>query len=117
MTRVACDVMPRRLDGVPAPAIGGMKQAPMWRGLEALAHTLSYDVRLASSAPALVDRVRSVQASTLILDGGQSPPWMHEGSRRFADAVPNGQYRVLDGQTHDVDPAALATALVAFFRA
>jgi pimeloyl-ACP methyl ester carboxylesterase len=113
----AAELFLTRVVGVPAAAIQGMKQAPMWRGLEALAHTLSYDVRLASAAPTLVERVRSVRASTLGVDGGESPPWMHEGSRRLADAVSHGTYRTLDGQTHDVKPAALATALMDFFGA
>ena len=33
----------------------------------------------------------------------------------LADAIPNGQVRILEGQGHDVDMTVLAPALKAFF--
>jgi len=113
----AAELFLTRVVGVPPQVIAGMKQTPMWRELEALAHTLSYDVRITAGAVALSERASSVHAPTLVLDGGASPPWMHDGSRRLAGAVPNGRYRTLEGQTHDVDLGVLAAALDEFFRA
>jgi hypothetical protein len=91
-----------------------MKQSPMWPGLEALAHTLSYDVRLAAAAGEIVKRAPAVQAPVLVLSGAASPPWMQEGSRALAGALSRGRHRMLEGQTHDVDPALLARALREF---
>ncbi|MDB4954948.1 MAG: alpha/beta hydrolase fold protein [Myxococcales bacterium] len=113
----AAELFLTRVVGVPPPVVAGMKRAPMWRGLEALAHTLSYDVQLTAGAPALIDRASSIRAPTLVMDGSASPPWMHEGTRALAAAVPAGHHRTLDGQTHDVDPAVLATALQQFLAA
>jgi hypothetical protein len=41
---------------------------------------------------------------------------MRETAQALADALPRGQARILDGQTHDVDDAVLAPALKAFFQ-
>jgi pimeloyl-ACP methyl ester carboxylesterase len=102
---------------VPPPAVAQMKQAPMWRGLEALAHTLSYDVRITALAPTLLARASSVRARTLALYGEASPPWMRDAIRTLSDAIPTGSRGMLAGQTHDVDPKLLASALVEFFGA
>jgi pimeloyl-ACP methyl ester carboxylesterase len=107
----AAELFLTRVVGVPPPVVAGMKQAPMWRGLEALAHTLSYDVRITSGAPALLARASSIRAPLVVLDGSGSPPWMHDGALALAAAVTSGRTRTLEGQTHDVDPAVLAAAL------
>jgi hypothetical protein len=40
---------------------------------------------------------------------------MGEAARAVADAVPQGTYRLLEDQTHRVDPHALAPVLAEFF--
>lgn len=110
----AAELFLARVVGVPQPVITGMKQAPMWRGLEALAHTLSYDVRITLRAPALVEGASSVRLPTLVMNGSSSPAWMQEGARKLAGAAPAGRHLALEGQTHDVDPTALALALREF---
>jgi hypothetical protein len=65
----------------------------------------------------LLERASSIGAPTILLDGGASPPWMHEGSNMLARALPNGRHRTLEGQTHDVKPVLLATAVEGFLRA
>jgi pimeloyl-ACP methyl ester carboxylesterase len=112
----AAELFLARVVGLPELAIAGMKRAPMWRGLEALAHTLSHDVRLAAAAPAWLARATAVSAPTLVLAGGASPPWMQDGARELAKALPNGRLQTLEGQTHDVDPALLAAALAELHR-
>ncbi len=106
-----------RAVGVPEAAVAAMKSAPSWRVLEALAHTLPYDVRLTSDAPDVLARARALRTPTLLLDGDQSPPWMRAGVARLAQAIPDARAQSLAGQTHGVDPAALAPSLHAFFAA
>jgi hypothetical protein len=55
-----------------------------------------------------------VRSATLVVDGGASPPWMHEAIQTLARAIPNARHRTLEGQTHAVDPKALARALEEF---
>jgi pimeloyl-ACP methyl ester carboxylesterase len=112
----AAELFLTRVVGLPEPAIAFMKQAPIWHGLEALAHTLSYDVRLTAAAPTLLARASGVGRPVLVLAGGASPAWMHDGARALERALPNARLRTLDGQTHDVDPAVLSAALSEFFR-
>jgi pimeloyl-ACP methyl ester carboxylesterase len=111
----AAELFLTRVVQVPPEVVSQMRRAPFWAGLEALAHTLSYDVRLAGRAPSVLERARAVPAKTLALCGDGSPPWMREGVGALAKAIPGARLRVLAGQTHDVDVNVLAEALEGFF--
>jgi hypothetical protein len=37
------------------------------------------------------------------------------GTQALVDAIPDARFRTLEGQPHNVDPAALAPVLVEFF--
>ena len=50
----------------------------------------------------------------LVIAGGGSAPWMHDGARTLAAAAVDGRVLTLDGQTHDVDRVVLAAALEEF---
>jgi pimeloyl-ACP methyl ester carboxylesterase len=105
--------------GIPPEAVAGMRQAPFWAGLEAVAHTLAYDMIV--SAPvqtgsrASLSRWASIKTPALVMDGGASPAWMHNGIAALAETLPNATHRTLEGQTHSADPAMLAAALEEFF--
>ena len=100
---------------VPAPFVAHMRSSPAWPALEALAHTLPYDARVAERGPALVAEAPSIRVPALAIAGGASPPWMQHGVRALADALPRARLSTLEGQTHDVDPKLLARTLEAFF--
>jgi pimeloyl-ACP methyl ester carboxylesterase len=96
------------------PVVAQARKSPMWPGLEALAHTLSYDVRIVARGPSCFERAASVHAVTLAMQGDAAPPWMGEAIRALVGAIPGARHRVLQGQTHDVDPKVLAGALFEF---
>ena len=102
--------------GVPAAEIAGMREAPFWSGLEAVAPTLAYDHTgiLGSDAAIPVGRAASISAPTLVMHGGASVAFMGETARTLSHAIPGAQLRVLEGQTHEVDPAVLAPILIDF---
>jgi pimeloyl-ACP methyl ester carboxylesterase len=102
--------------GVPADQIAGMRQAPFWSDLEAVAPTLAYDHTglLGSDAAVPVERAARIGASTLVMHGGASFAFMGETARTLTQAIPLAQLRTLEGQTHEVDPAVLAPALIDF---
>ena len=90
----------------------------MWAGLEQLAHTLSYDLRITArgrqrlaQVPAVARRRRSSWTEARARPGcaRRSRPW-HAPFRTRA-------HRTLEGQTHAVDPRALAQALETFLDA
>jgi pimeloyl-ACP methyl ester carboxylesterase len=101
--------------GTPQEALDGMRRAPMWAGLEAVAHTLVYDDEVMGDGQVPVAVLTSVTPRVLVLDGGASPAWMREAARVVAKTVPRGRHHTLTGQTHEVAPQVLAPALAEFF--
>ena len=58
-----------------------------------------------------LDLVGGVTPHTLVLCGGASLARMIAIGRQVADATPNGQHRVPEGQAHVVSPELLAQVL------
>jgi pimeloyl-ACP methyl ester carboxylesterase len=104
-----------RLTGMGEGMIQGARQSPMWPGMEAVAPTLAYDNSVMAGGLVPRDRLASITVPLLAVAGGASPEWMREGTRAVAEAAPTGSYRVLEGQTHMVDPTALGPVLAEFF--
>lgn len=104
--------------GMPDDAVAPMRDMPMWPGLEAVAHTIAYDGAVMgdtmSGSPEPLQRFASVAVPTLVMDGGESPAYMHNGARAIAGVLPNAKYLTLQGQTHEVAVEVLAPVLEAF---
>jgi pimeloyl-ACP methyl ester carboxylesterase len=103
--------------GMPAQAIDGIRTQPAWAMLEAIAPTLAYDDEVLHGGRIPRDLAATITVPALVLAGGASPEGLQQAAKATADALPTADYRVLDGQTHDVAPDALAPALVEFFEA
>jgi pimeloyl-ACP methyl ester carboxylesterase len=104
--------------GMPAEMVAPMREAPMWKSMEDLAHTIAYDGRIMGeqmSGQPLPRGWASITVPSLVMDGGASPAWQRNAARALADVLPNAQYRTFEGQTHAVAPEVLAPALVEFF--
>jgi pimeloyl-ACP methyl ester carboxylesterase len=99
--------------GLPAEYVAPMREMPMWAGMEEVAHTLAYDGRIVDGFRLRADEFASIDAEALVMAGGQAP-WMASGAEAVADALPNGSYRLLEGQEHGVDPAVIAPVLLEF---
>ena len=97
--------------GMPEAMIEQTKASPAWPGLLALAHTLAYDVRLLNEGAVPVQRLAAIACPVLGTAGGMSPAWAEESVRAVAAAVPDGEWRVLEGQAHNVVPEVLAEVL------
>lgn len=109
-----------RLVGAPAIGVAVMRLTPVWRGMTALAPTLPHDLALLGAdddESALVTLAwERIRVPVLAVAGGRSPEHTLVGpTRRVAGSVPDGTFDVLDGQTHRVDPVALAPLLAEFF--
>ncbi|MFE7131885.1 alpha/beta fold hydrolase [Streptomyces sp. NPDC057638] len=102
--------------GAPSEAVAGMKFAPFWAGLEALAHTLPYDTTILGEDFALpAVELSAVTVPTLVVHGSEADAWLHASAKAVADAVPAAEVHALAGQGIAVDPAALAPELKNFF--
>jgi pimeloyl-ACP methyl ester carboxylesterase len=106
--------------GTPAEAIAQMRQSSIWSGLEALAPTLAYDATIMgdtqAGSPSPLKKWASVTIPTLVMDGGESPAFMHNGAQAIAQILPNAQLRTLEGQGHGPADSVLVPILVEFFR-
>ncbi|MEU8673247.1 alpha/beta hydrolase [Streptomyces sp. NPDC048560] len=103
------------MTGVGQETIGRMRSAPLWRGLESVAHTLAYDDALLGDGAVPSDRLASVTARTLVVCGGFSPAQVRTTAHALADAVPRGRHRTLTGQTRELAPQVIAPVLADFF--
>jgi pimeloyl-ACP methyl ester carboxylesterase len=99
---------------MPAEALHGMRQAPMWPALVALAPTLTYDDTVMGDAT--IPPVAALTTPVTVLTGGASPSWLKQAGEELARRLPNASVRELPNQTHDVDPVVLADALMAAFQ-
>lgn len=97
--------------GMPADVVAMIEAGPGWPALEAIAHTLPYDLTItaAALAPSLL---ATIAVPTVAIDGGASPPFMRETAAAIATAVPDAKHVTLPDQTHDEDPAVLAPVLL-----
>jgi pimeloyl-ACP methyl ester carboxylesterase len=100
---------------MPAEAVRQMRAGPGWPGLEQLAPTLIYDMNVLGDGRVPVGRLAGLHVPTLVLTGGQSPPWLQEPAAAVAAALPDSTCRILPEQTHAVNPEVLAPILRAFF--
>jgi len=101
--------------GIPAAVVAQMRNAPFRPALEKMAHTLVYESTILMSLPA--GMTTSIQVPTLVIDGQTSHELVRQAAQSLAEALPDGRYRTLKEQGHDIDPAVLAPVLEEFFLA
>jgi pimeloyl-ACP methyl ester carboxylesterase len=105
-----------RFVGTPAEQVDGMRRAPFWPAMEAVAPTLAYDHAAILGEPWRVptELAERVSVPALVMAGDASFPFMPDAARVLSQAIPQGQLRMLAGQTHEVNPGVLAPILVEF---
>jgi pimeloyl-ACP methyl ester carboxylesterase len=99
---------------VPAAVIAAMAAGPGWAQMEAVAHTLPYDLAICADQ-SVPGRLASIGVPTLVLSGGASPIWARNAVDAVAALIPGAQHASLDGQTHGAADDVLAPVLVRFF--
>jgi pimeloyl-ACP methyl ester carboxylesterase len=103
--------------GMPAEFVAQARSQPWWEKTEGLAHTLAYDATIMGDYSPPLARAERVKAPTLVLTGGASFPFMRETAEALVKALPNGESRTIEGQSHDIAAEALAPVLKEFFAA
>lgn len=101
--------------GVPDEMVAGLRSAPVWPQLEALAHTLAYDAEVASSLTR--DHLAAVDVPALVINSEASDDRLVGWAKGVADELPRGAHRTLPGEWHGVAPDVLAPVLKEFFTA
>lgn len=101
--------------GMPPEAVAGMRSAPFWESLEALAPTLAHDDAVMGGGEVPAARLADIARPVLVICGGSSPQWFRDTGRAIAESAAHGRYETLAGQDHQVAPAVLAPVLREFF--
>ncbi|WP_158863573.1 alpha/beta fold hydrolase [Leifsonia sp. AG29] len=112
----AIELFLRRV-GVPEAGIDGMQRSPGWAGTVALAPTLAYDDAAMGDSRVPEDLLAALAVPVLGLAGGASPEFLRFGAEGVAAGAQDGTFELVEGQTHDIDGAALAPHLVRFIAA
>jgi pimeloyl-ACP methyl ester carboxylesterase len=99
----------------PAEVLAMMEKSPWWAGLEALTHTLPYDLALSGDQGIPVDYLAKITVPVLVLGGANSPDWFHRTVEATAEAIPGARLVMLEGQDHNVPPEVIAPVLTGFF--
>lgn len=99
----------------PAEMLPMMENSPMWAAMEAMAHTLVYELALTGDQGIPVDVLGSITAPVLVLGGANSPDWFHRTVQATTDAIPGARLVMLDGQDHGAPPGVIAPVLTEFF--
>lgn len=100
--------------GIPAAIVAQMRTAPFRPALEHMAPTLVYESTILGPLP--TDLLAAVRVPTLVLDGEQSHELVRQAAQAIADALPDGRYRTLNGQGHDIAPEVVAPIVEEFFQ-
>jgi pimeloyl-ACP methyl ester carboxylesterase len=117
---------------IPPEFVAQMRNAPMnesfgddavkppeWTDMEKVAHTLAFDGMVMgdtmSGKPLPSKKWYGNHAPTLVITGGNSESFFHDGARALVNDLPRAQHRILEGQDHAVSPEALAPLLIEFF--
>jgi len=96
------------------PLMMRVMAAKEWRKLLAVAPTLRYDAAVMGDFRVPADELAGVAVPALALCGSKAAPEMRAAQEAVAAAIPHAEHAVLDGQTHQVSPAALRPHLLRF---
>lgn len=99
--------------GVPPEITANQQKAPYWAALEAMAHTLVYDLTVTRSLP--TPQLAAITPPTLVIDSAGTGEEMYQWCKSTADALPNGSLMVLEDEWHGVAPDVLAPLMKEFF--
>jgi pimeloyl-ACP methyl ester carboxylesterase len=104
------------MTGTPPAIIESIKRGPGWAHRQALAHTLSQDLRLTNHGRIPIERLERINVPVLVMAGAASPPWAPSTAAALAGALPHVCKLTVDGQQHLPADPVVATILESFFQ-
>ena len=90
----------REVVRAPEQQVEMLRAQDSWPSRVAAAHTVVREVRLEHSYHPDLERVRRIDVPTLLLLGGESPPFLRAATERLHGLLPNSRIHELPGQQH-----------------
>jgi pimeloyl-ACP methyl ester carboxylesterase len=91
---------------MPPGELAALRREPSWADRVAAAHTIPRELVVERHYVPDFARFSTLRVPTLLLIGGDSPPFLTEPSRRLHEAIPGSTLTVMPGQQH----VAMSTA-------
>lgn len=107
----------REVVGMGEEELETLRSLPSWPARVAAAHTVPRELRADDGYTFDPGGFASVATPTLLLLGGDSPPFLHASTQQVAAALSDSRVTVLPGQAHiamDTAPQLFADAVTAF---
>lgn len=86
----------------------------MWPKLVAVAHTLPYDAAVMTGFRVPRSRFATITTPVLVMNGAKTDARLKAAAGAVAEAIPGAHRVEVEGQTHNVKPAALISAAGTF---
>ncbi|MFD1504732.1 alpha/beta fold hydrolase [Georgenia yuyongxinii] len=99
--------------GIEPAMVEQLRRSPGWDRQEAVAGALAYDAAVTAEHGDPSTFAGKVPVPVLTLAGRETWPALAAAARRAAEVL-GGEHRVVEGAGHDLVPAAVAPAVVAF---
>lgn len=101
-----------RAIGLPAEVVAGIRQAPFFPALQAMAQSVVHDAAITTSMKVPTPEMAAVGVPTLVLRGGRTWPSLVTAAERLATLLPQGRLQVLpEAVDHGLEPVATARAV------
>jgi pimeloyl-ACP methyl ester carboxylesterase len=117
----ALETLFREIVHMSEEAFAAYRQLPIWPVRIATVHTVLRELAVPFAETALApERARTVTATTLLLAGSESPPFIEQAAAALAAALPNVRVSELEGQAHTAiydAPEMFAERVLAFLKA
>lgn len=101
-----------RTVGMPGFLVAVMRLLPVWKRLEAVAHTLPYDAAVMGDFSLPAKRLAKIKVRTTIAVGGKTTPTLQAGGQAASQAIPGARFRLVPKMSHAIQPSVLAPVLL-----
>lgn len=113
----ALEVFMREVVRMPEHELEGYRRLPMWQGRIQLAPTIPRELTFDRSYRFRAERFAGLRVPTLLLLGGDSPPFFRQAIGVVDAALPNSSVVILPGQQHiamDTNPELFVSEVLRF---
>jgi pimeloyl-ACP methyl ester carboxylesterase len=98
--------------GMPEDVVAGIRQAPFFPQLEAMAQSVVHDATITGAMSVPTPAMAAVQVPTVVMRGGQTWPVLAVAAERLAALLSNASLQVLsDAADHGLEPRSTAAAI------